>query len=1144
MANKPQPIFYRLPFLMAVAVGCMAGSPAAANEDPAGILPTIYHLDLQYTSSLPAGERYDARHVAVCLQGLANREAPRVFLTFHSTDSVWLTRLQESGGLCEGWGLQTLQDMEEYIARFSKYAAGVVLYDPDPNTGTISSSLVATTAAGAENAIAVRKDTSAGSMYNYLVNDPAGPRLPVLIDLTGKFTGSGTIWQTSTPSTGSAKCDAYIWAKEKYIDTGKCDPTVLMYTLDLWGLKVGADLRTQLSNLDYAVQKKGFCFELSPWGDEVATDDPSQPLGTDLDTFRKILNACNLQTGKSRMIKFCGFTNWDYKYTSNGSVGGSHGEVATEWETMRLLSAYNAYAEADAPSLSYISDSSFYSGLSPEIGIRNYVQNPAPTYADLQAKGYIDGSGNVADGNYILIGMGDYDQASWTLSALASGNFDDPNRGGVECSWGVDPNAIDRASVAIDYMYRHKTAKDFFMAWDSGAGYVHPTQLYGSRSPSGYSSAVGIWQDHCRKYYRMLDYSISGWLLNAGSGGSMSTTEIDNYKSFSGDGIGFHTDLSSSPSIQDNVPYQQMNHDATISYSSGVHFGWEREVLWSPTQLKQKVDASASNQHFLNAYEYYYLMRYYKGGNNDYRATWMSDTIPRIMAAGQTYSVTVTVRNDGWDAWSEGNLYRLSPAILPAGSPVATASDYDSTPPNRVLLPAGTTVNPGESVTFSFSLTAPSANGNYDVYYDMVRDGVAWFHDKHNIEGERTIIVATNETDIDTDGDGVPDVTEDQNGSLFWHPDDVVGTVILGDLQQTYDGLPKPVSATTVPPGLAVDLLYDGSTHAPSGVGSHVVVGTINDPTYHGSATNTLVIETSADYNAWKAGWFTPEQQADPAISGPDACFDGDGFSNWQEYIAGTDPTNGLLFPHFDMQPETTGAGGCFYVLNWSSVSGRVYSANWTADLQQPFTPLQTGIEWPQSSYTDQTHQAETEGFYRVNVSLKKPPPVVTSADFSVTTSAGVEGVSGDVFDGAVVSANSALHPVSSTTADWFSAPNTTELLFSDAGAGTAKFIEFNTAGQVALTNLTAWLSGDPQTGADGRSIRHVKFWAGATPGVWDETTLVADVAVNPDYNGTYGSQYVKMSMDLSSIPGRYFRIEFVQDSLGARIREIDAFSE
>ena len=253
MNNASPFIFCRIVVKIAIVGAFIMGGAAS------GSVPTIYHLDLGYTSGLSENDRYDVRHVAVCLQGLANREAPRVFLTFFSDyETVWLDRLRESGGMSEGWDLQELT-LDDYLTVFMKYADGVVLYDPDPDTGVISSSLVATTVAGVENGIAVRKDTSAGSMYNYLVNDPDGLQLPVLVDLTGKFTGSGTIWQTSTPSTGSAKCDAYIWAKEKYIDTGKCDPTVLMYTLDLFGLKMeiegkmGDDRRTQLSNLDYGV---------------------------------------------------------------------------------------------------------------------------------------------------------------------------------------------------------------------------------------------------------------------------------------------------------------------------------------------------------------------------------------------------------------------------------------------------------------------------------------------------------------------------------------------------------------------------------------------------------------------------------------------------------------------------------------------------------------------------------------------------------------------------------------------------------------------------------------------------------------------------------------------------------------------------
>ena len=67
-------------------------------------------------------------------------------------------------------------------------------------------------------------------------------------------------------------------------------------------------------------------------------------------------------------------------------------------------------------------------------------------------------------------------------------------------------------------------------------------------------------------------------------------------------------------------------------------------------------------------------------------------------------------------------------------------------------------------------------------------------------------------------------------------------TVTLGDLLQTYDGTAKSVTAATVPSGLTVDVTYNGSANAPTNAGSYTVIGTISDPTYQGSATNTLLI--------------------------------------------------------------------------------------------------------------------------------------------------------------------------------------------------------------------------------------------------------------------------------------------------------------
>ena len=70
-----------------------------------------------------------------------------------------------------------------------------------------------------------------------------------------------------------------------------------------------------------------------------------------------------------------------------------------------------------------------------------------------------------------------------------------------------------------------------------------------------------------------------------------------------------------------------------------------------------------------------------------------------------------------------------------------------------------------------------------------------------------------------------------------------VGTVTLGNLSQVYDGTGKAASASTTPSGLTVNLTYNGSATLPTNAGSYTVVGTINNPNYQGSATNTMIIK-------------------------------------------------------------------------------------------------------------------------------------------------------------------------------------------------------------------------------------------------------------------------------------------------------------
>jgi alpha-tubulin suppressor-like RCC1 family protein len=67
-------------------------------------------------------------------------------------------------------------------------------------------------------------------------------------------------------------------------------------------------------------------------------------------------------------------------------------------------------------------------------------------------------------------------------------------------------------------------------------------------------------------------------------------------------------------------------------------------------------------------------------------------------------------------------------------------------------------------------------------------------------------------------------------------------TVTLSNLNQLYTGSAINVLASTTPPGLTINLTYNGSPAAPTNAGSYTVIGTISDPNYVGSATNTLVV--------------------------------------------------------------------------------------------------------------------------------------------------------------------------------------------------------------------------------------------------------------------------------------------------------------
>jgi len=95
---------------------------------------------------------------------------------------------------------------------------------------------------------------------------------------------------------------------------------------------------------------------------------------------------------------------------------------------------------------------------------------------------------------------------------------------------------------------------------------------------------------------------------------------------------------------------------------------------------------------------------------------------------------------------------------------------------------------------------------------------------------------------------------------------------------------------------------------------------------------------------------------------------DGDGMNNWQEWIAGTNPTNAASI--LSLQVPVFAAGGV--TLTWSSVTNRAYFVERATNLlnQPAFSPLQTNIPGlpGTTSFTDTSPPESGPALYRVGV--------------------------------------------------------------------------------------------------------------------------------------------------------------------------------
>lgn len=555
----------------------------------------LRNLDLSQPENV--AEAWDTMHALAALQGIVNRKSPQFYLRYCAefgveTDQFWLDWLRGEDGWLRRTEIIPLTTLEEAVVTFRNQIKGLVVYDP----AVPATACLASTAAGCDDLLPVRFSAKTNSVFALLVQRL---NLPVRLwlvnpDGTSKFTGRGTIPDSLQSSSGSTKVDAYRWAVRHFIETGKCDPKFAAYYIDAFWMQRPRngppDLHT-LSNHDYFIARRAFFFDLSPWADEPPVDDPQQTLGLDKQTMLQILRALYDRAPQS-IIKIGGFPPWPYKYTTHGGAG-KHDGVPTEWEFTRLISQYNAYHEADAAGPGAMANASFFAHY--PLQSRYPQPNRKPTRRDWQAAGLINADGKVAAKLFVGHYVGDYDSPSWLYKAVPA-FFNDAQRGKVPLGWAFDPNLADRAPHVLAYAYRHATTNDWFIAGDSGAGYLNPLGLT-VRPDSMLPSGLNAWTEHNVRYFRQWDMTITGFVLDGASGAS-TEREFAAYRRFSPDGCGTHFEkgprmISGIPTCPErDLPDSAAEAAAVIAKIAAdlkgkTGFLWARSILKSPTWYAQ-----------------------------------------------------------------------------------------------------------------------------------------------------------------------------------------------------------------------------------------------------------------------------------------------------------------------------------------------------------------------------------------------------------------------------------------------------------------------------------------------------------------------------------------------------------------------------
>ncbi len=472
-------------------------------------------------------DRADFTYFITALQGIVNREKPRLYLraslslldieTRHSTsggkpievtdlDQFWLDYMIKSGDL-EGRKIIENSALVDLLEIYKDEVEGLAIWEIKV-PATVNAALAA---AGSRNLLPVGSDMGSGLLKAWLKDNASW--LNVKLDLTGKFMdsdpgGTFALDGVQITSSGSAKNDVYQYIRKAFLETGANSPFFMYYNSDaiMWGERrkmysagkhgyLGDRNELQqngMFNNDYWIAKKGLFLDLYPWADQAPNDDPHQRIGADFETWNDILEESYKQR-KGEFGVIGGFVPWWIKY-----VDEKYGGVATEWRFIDLITSYNMVNDGDAAF--GLSNASFFSHLKPIE--RNKIPAPPNETPMLDSETI-----------YLSFFMLDYDSSAW-LNQAAEAVYEAGGRGRIPLNWAVNPILSDRVPHAYRYMIENRTDLDFFGIENNGAGYFSPYRLLkGKRLGRIKESGIPFYEKFAKTYHERFGIEMTAFYV-------------------------------------------------------------------------------------------------------------------------------------------------------------------------------------------------------------------------------------------------------------------------------------------------------------------------------------------------------------------------------------------------------------------------------------------------------------------------------------------------------------------------------------------------------------------------------------------------------------------------------------------------------